>query len=72
MPDLMKHNDRVRHVLERVTGIVSSETMTEAIHWMTCYCPPLKAKPIEMIDDDEQYARLLDALDVLESGEPRW
>lgn len=68
--DFTKHNDRVRSVLERLVCLVSSETMVEAIHWLTCYCPPLKGKPIDMIDDDEKYERLLGALNELEEGRP--
>lgn len=70
MSDLMQHNDRVRSVLERLVCLVSSETMVEAVRWMVSYCPPLDDCPIDMIDDDEKYERLLGALNELEEGRP--
>ncbi len=62
------HNERVAAVFIRLFDICGSD---DAYTWMISYCPPLKGKPIDMIDDDERYQRLLAAVESLESGEPR-
>jgi hypothetical protein len=68
MRDTMKHNDRVVHVLDRLLGLTDYKT---AFLWMTEFNKRFgDQKPIDMVDDDQQYHRLIAAIESLESGEP--
>lgn len=64
----VKHQQRVIHVLERLFGCIEYKA---AVHWMIWVNQELgNRKPIDMIDDDQQYERLLGALNELEEGRP--
>ena len=64
----IKHNQRVIHVLERLLGVVEYKS---AAHWLVWSNKNFgNRKPIDMIDDDHQYEKLLRALEIMESGEP--
>lgn len=64
----VKHNQRVVHVLERLLGVVEYKT---AAHWLVWANQSLgNRKPIDMIDDDYEYEKLLREVEILEMGEP--